>query len=204
MVRYARTYGSRLYPQNIDQSWQFPTGPELDTFGVPVPEKMKTFGLEEFNFNNKLMDIQLAYVPCYGTERTYPRPFVDELHLMYLDRRNPRGCYMHYATLYNVQSLRNEDIKSVRPLLVPNLDEIYFRAEVQQYFGNDMGNFNGIIRAMLNSNIIASNQNNKSFLVNVRYEKIEILDKPVCCQNNNQMASQWKKNMIYPSDCNKK
>ncbi len=204
IMRFARTYGSRLYPQNKDQAWQFTTGPELDTFGVPVPIEMKTFGLEEFNFNKKLMNLKLAYVPCYGTERTYPRLFVNELHLIYLDRRNPKGCYMHYATLYNVVSLRNEQIISLRPLLAPNLDEIYFIEEVQQYFGNDMGNFNEIIQTMLNSNVIASNQNNRSFLVNVKYEKLVILNKPICCQNNSQMASQWKRNMNYPSDCNKK
>ena len=102
MIRYARTYGSRLYPQNIEQAWQFPTGPELDTFGVQVPEEMKTFGLEEFNFNSVLQGLKLAYVPCYGTDRFYPRPFVDELRLMYLESRNPRGSYMHYATLFNV------------------------------------------------------------------------------------------------------
>ncbi len=204
MIRYARTYGSRLYPHNIDEAWQFPTGPELDTFGVEIPEEMKTFGLEEFNFNKKLIDLKLAYVPCYGTERTYPRPFVDELHLMYLDSRNPRGCYMHYATLYNVQPILDIEIAPIRLNLDNDFENIYLRNEVATYFGEDFQNFVKIISEMRDSDLVASNQNNRSFLVNVRYEELVILDKPMGCQNNSQMASQWKTNMIYPNDINQK
>ena len=51
MIRYARTYGSINHPHSIQGAWQYPTGPSADTFGVPVPDANKTFGLEEFNFN---------------------------------------------------------------------------------------------------------------------------------------------------------
>jgi hypothetical protein len=51
---------------------------------------------------------------------------------------------------------------------------------------------------MFNSNLIADNENNSSFVVNVRYESLEILDNPVPCVMNANFASNWYENVIYP------
>lgn len=202
MIRYARTYGSKLHPNNLNQVWQFPTNPLLDKFGVLIPTQNKTFGLEEFNFNPFYIKNKMAYVPCYGTERCYPRPKIDELRLVYKVKDN---CYCHYATLYNVTSYKNEDIEDnnthLRRMITPVLEQIYFRLESQDYFGNDYLAFEKKINAMIASNLIADNENDNSFLVNVKYDRLEILDKPVYCKLNSHYASQWKINVEYPSNC---
>ena len=51
---------------------------------------------------------------------------------------------------------------------------------------------------MFNANLIADNENNSSFVVNVRYESLEILDNPVPCIMNAYYASNWYENVIYP------
>jgi len=198
MTRYARTYGSTHHPNNIDIAWKYPTGPALDNFGVPVPSANRTFGLEEFNFNDFYRKEKIAYIPCYGTQRTYPRPSIDELRLLY---KINRRCFIHYATLYGVVSFTDNDIQNLRQLISPRLNEIYFRQETQTFFGADYNEFQEIINRMCSSNLIADNQENSSFLINVKYKRIDILKKPVQCRINANFASQWFINAEYPSNC---
>ena len=198
MLLYARTYGSILHPNNLNQVWQFPTGPILDIFGVKIPAQNKTFGLEEFNLNPFYIKNKMDYIPCYGTERCFPRPYVKELRLIYRIKDN---CYCHYATLYNVTSFTDNDINWLRPLIEPMLEEVYFRQESQQYFGADFPIFEKKIVEMCASNSIADNHNDNSFLVNVTYDRLEILDKPVYCKLNSHYASQWKISVEYPCNC---
>jgi hypothetical protein len=200
MTHYARTYGTSLQQDYWHLAWQYPTAPSLDNFGVPVPNQMRTFGLEEFNFNPFLLKEKIAYVPCYGTHRFYPRPFVQELRLIF--KINKR-CYFHYATLYNVYSLQDNNIPALQAILQPAMVNIYLRQESALFFGADYPTFLNIINNMYNSPFIASNHDNSSFLVNVKYERIDILKNPICCEPPNHKASQWYVNVEYPTDCEK-
>ena len=101
MIRYARIYGTKNYPENINQTWQFPTDPAPDNFGAPVPVSTIIFGLEEFNFNAYFLKEKIAYIPCFATARTYPRPNLKELRLTY---KTAGRCHIHCATLYHVTS----------------------------------------------------------------------------------------------------
>ncbi len=198
MTRYARTYGSIHHPNNSQEALKYPTGPVNDIFGVPVPHQERTFGLEEFNFHPLFLKEKIAYVPCFGSANTFPRPSVEELKLIYRVNAN---CYVHYATLSNVDSFTNDDIPNLRQLINPQMNQIYFRQESQAFFGADFPAFQKIIENMYASNFIANNQNNASFLINVRYKKIEILEKPVSCKLNSHFAGNWYINVQYPSTC---
>jgi hypothetical protein len=200
MPHYARTYGTSQQLDNWNSAWQYPTAPPLDNFGVPVPNQMRTFGLEEFNFNPFLLNEKIAYVPCYGTHRFYPRPFEQELRLIF---KINNICYLHYATLYNVYSLQDNEIPTLRAILQPEMANIYLRQESALFFGADYPSFQNTIDNMYNSPFIASNQDNSSFLVNVKYERIDILKKPVYCKPPNHYASQWYINVEYPANCHK-
>lgn len=193
MIRYARTYGSRLLPEKTEESWHFPTGPFTDTFGVPVPDVNKTFGLEEFNFNKTLLDFKLAYVPCYGNTRFYPRPTINELNLIY---KIAGREHFHYAILHNVTPILDEEICDVRKLFEPHLNEIYFNSKTQEFFNDDFENFRNQIHFMFNQNSIAANQINASFLVNLRYEELTILKEPVSLDVYPGRVGQWKVNVV--------
>ncbi len=198
MIHYARTYGSIHHPNNLIEAWKYPTAPVLDSFGVTIPEQNKTFGLEEFNFNPLYLNEKIAYIPCYGTVRFYPRLFIEELRLIY---RVKDTCYCHYATLFNIVSFNNNEIVNLRQIINPELNQIYFSQESQGFFGADFTTFQRKIQEMYDSNSIADNQNDNSFLVNVKYERIEILDKPIYCKLNSHYAAQWKINVEYPCIC---
>lgn len=195
MPHYARTYGTTLKEKELENAWQYPTGPLLDNFGIPINKK--TFGLEEFNFKSFYLKNKLAYVPCYGTERFYKRPFIKELRLIF---KTAPLFYKHYATLYNVESFGDNDIPSLRDLIEQHLNEIYFTQQSQIFFGQDYPLFKKAITHSLGSNIIASNHDNSSFLVNLKYEKIEILKKPIQCGLKANYAGQWYRNVEYPRD----
>ncbi len=193
MIRYARTYGSRLFPEKTEKAWQFPTGPSADTFGVPVPDGNKTFGLEEFNFNKILRELKLAYVPCFGNARFYPRPTIKELNLIY---KIAGRDHFHYATMHNVTPILDNEICDVRKILKPNLNEIYFNRDAHDFFKNDFENFQNQIHFMFNQNSIAANQINASFLVNLRYEELTIFKEPVNLDVYPGRVGQWKVNVI--------
>jgi hypothetical protein len=198
MIRYARTYGSKNYPDNSYEAWQYPTGPIQDTFGVPVPELNKTFGLEEFNFNPLFLKEKIAYVPCYATAKYYPRHHLRELKLIF---KTAGRCHLHYATLYDVTSILNNQIPALRNQIEPFIDEIYFRQQTQDFFGDDFQSFVKIIDIMKDSNVIASNHDHTPFLVNVRYKELEILKTPIPCELNPRNVNQWKINAQIPGNC---
>ncbi len=193
MIRYARTYGSKNYPDNLNEAWQYPSGPSPDTFGVPVPDARKTFGLEEFNFSKILRELKFAYVPCYGNARFFPRPFIKELHLIF---KTEGRDHIHYATLHNVTSIKDEEICEIRKLLQSHIHKIYFNASAQEFFQNDFSRFQDQIQFMSNQNRIAANQINASFLVNLRYEELTILKEPVSLDVYPGYVGQWKINVI--------
>jgi|LauGreDrversion4_2_1035121.scaffolds.fasta_scaffold360237_1 hypothetical protein len=196
MPYHARTYGSALQQAEGNVRWNFPTGPNLDTFGVPIG--LQTFGLEEFNFHPFLLNMQLAYIPCYGTHGTYPRNPVNELRLIYRIHNNGEFNYMHYATLYEVRTILNEEILVIRNVLEPDFNAIYLNQNCQDFFGHDFPEYENCIQNMFAANLIADNQNNSSFVVNVRYDALEIQENPVPCILNAHYASNWYQNVIYP------
>ncbi len=196
---FARTYGSVINESDPQNAWKYPTGPLLDRFGVPIGKQ--TFGLEEFNFSDFYLKQKWAYIPCYGSKKSYPRPFVSELRLMYRIPGVTSYCYKHYATLHNVKSLTNEESRGIRNNIAPQLDQIYFTNESQLFFGNNYAEFQSTIQSMLKSDLIANNTNNRSFLVNVEYEKIEILENPIICRCSGSYASNWYRNVDINCTC---
>ncbi len=196
MPYHARTYGSALQQVEGNVRWNFPTGPNLDTFGVPIG--LQTFGLEEFNFHPSILKKQLAYIPCFGTLRTYPRPSVNELRLIYRIHNNGEFNYMHYATLYKVRTILNEEIPVIRNVLEPDFNAVYLNQNCQNFFGLDFPEYENCIQNMFAANLIADNQNNSSFVVNVRYDALEVKENPVPCRLNANFASNWSLNVIYP------
>jgi len=199
MTIYTRTYGSVVHLNNPNLAWQYPTQPLLDKFGIPINKL--TFGLEEFNFNPFLVENKMAYIPSFGTFRTYPRSPIKELRLMYRIQSAQRFCYVHYATLHNVIAFLDNDIPYLHNLLTPQIPLIYFRPESHQFFGQDFPLFEQKINDLNNSQFIASNHLNSSFLVNAKYEKLEVLSKSVKCNLRASFASNLYKDVIYPCNC---
>jgi hypothetical protein len=197
---FARTYGSLIHESEPQNTWKYPTGPLLDQFGVPIGKQ--TFGLEEFNFSDFYLNQKWAYIPCYGSIQSYPRPFVSELRLINRIPSETNFCYKHFATLYNVKSLMNDEIDGVRNIITPELNQIYFTEESNLFFGNNYPEFQLTIQEMLTSNLIANNNNNRSFLVNVQYDEIEILKNTVICQCGGSYASNWYRRVQYNCYCN--
>jgi hypothetical protein len=199
MIRCARTYGSKNYPDNLNEAWQYPTGPSTDTFGVPVQELNKTFGLEEFNFNPFFLKEKIAYVPCYATARSFPRPNLKELRLIY---KTSGRCHVHYATMHDVTPILNDGINTIRAWIEPMMNQIYFNQHSKAFFADDFQHFEKIINRMKASNLIASNHNHSPFLVNVYYSELEILDEPIFCELNPSNVNQWKIRVDIPGNCN--
>jgi hypothetical protein len=199
MPHYARTYGSSIYDTDPQNAWKFPTGSLLDSFGVPIGNR--TFGLEEFNFSNFYLQQKLAFIPCYGSARTYPRPFIEELRLIFRIPSKEKFCYFHYATMFNVTSLINYDIPKLRAIILPMIDEIYFTPKVYDFFGKDYEKYVKQIRQMSHSSFIANNEDNNSFLVSSKYESIDILKTPIKCKMRSNFASNWYENVEYNCLC---
>jgi len=194
-MRYARTYGSINQPHATQDAWQYPTAPSSDTFGVPILDANKTFGLEEFNFNPHLIKEKIAYIPCYATARYYPRPYMNELRLIL---KTSGSHHIHYATLYDVSPILDNEIKELRNQIIPVIENIYFGKQTQDFFGVDFENFVTTLNRMRDSDIIASNHDHSPFLVNVRYKKLEILKNPKSLKTNPRNVNQWKINVEFP------
>jgi hypothetical protein len=192
MPHYARTYGYNLNNLNQNNPWEFATGPMLDRFGIPINQT--TFGIEEFNFNSFYLSKKIAFIPCYSTSKFYRRRHIGELRLVY--KQAPR-CYKHYATLHNVTSFADDDIPYLRSLIQPQINQIYYRQESLDFWGEDFNLFQNAIKNAFNSDIIANNHNTSSFLVNLKYEKLEILTLPITCDLGGNRASQWYINVAY-------
>jgi hypothetical protein len=187
-----------LYSENFNDAWQFPTGPFADTFGVPVPESGKTFGIEEFNLNPFLLKEKIAYVPCFATAKYYPRNSLKELKLIF---KTQGRCQLHYATLHDVTPILNTEIEIIRNIIQPLMQEIYFSQKSLDFFGEDYENFIKIITRMKDSNVIASNHNYTPFLVNLRYKELEILKNPIICELSPNNVNQWKIEAAIPGNC---
>jgi hypothetical protein len=135
----------------------------------------------------------LAYVPCYGNARFFPRPFINELHLIF---KTEGRKHVHYATLHQVTAIADEEICEIRKLLDPHIDEIYFNASAHEFFQNDFSRFQNQIQFMYRQHRIAANQINSSFLVNLRYDELTILEEQITLDVYPGYVGQWKINVI--------
>ena len=110
---------------------------------------------------------------------------------------NITGPHIHYATLHGVSSITNTEIPNLRALVNPFFDEIYLNRNVQNFFVDDFDNYKKIISRMYLSEIIAANNIHSPFLINVRYERLELLKNPIACRVIPNNVNQWKTNVNY-------
>jgi hypothetical protein len=121
--------------------------------------------------------------------------------LMFRIPSEEKFCYLHYATLHNVSSFVNGDIPQLRANILPQLNEIYFTPEADGFFDNNYQQYVKQINQMAHSNFIANNEDNNSFLVNSKYESIEILKNPVRCKMRSNFASNLYNTIEYNCPC---
>jgi hypothetical protein len=103
--------------------------------------------------------------------------------------------------MFNVTSLINIDIPQLRAVILPVINEIYFTPKVYNFFGKDYEQYVKQIRQMSQSNFIANNEDNNSFLVSSMYEYIDILKTPIKCKMRSNFASNWYENIEYNCSC---
>ena len=163
----AKTYRST-------NNWTAPQS--LSTFGIPIigNRNSKFLGLEEFNFSQKVTGIEfenkkLAYIPCFSET---VRPYLSELELFYSAGNNTT---LHYATLYNVQQISDNQIIDIRKKLnqegfiewVENNQE--FRENYNVFFAPALREFTKFYEE---SNGIIANGHEVRFVFNVLYDKV--------------------------------
>lgn len=175
MTKIAKTYQST-------NGWSAPQS--LSTFGIPISntiQPVKHLGLEEFNFTNILRKEKLAYVPHFSSLNAEKNNHIiyKIIKLFYFDRVT--HCSYHYANLYNVQRI-HEDIQELRNRLTEiGLDQFV----INNYdFQNNYGNILYPIAInkwleCFNANNITANGVEQRFILNVKYEKLEIFDSPI-------------------------
>lgn len=164
----AKTYQST-------NNWRAPQS--LSTFGIPIIGNSitKYLGLEEFNFSQKVTGIEfenkkLAYIPSF-IEKV--RPYQSELELFYSAGNN---VTMHYATLFGVQQIENNEdrIEEIRNRL--NHENFISWVENNQEFNDNYGGlFDSALveyRNFFESKRVIANGHENRFVFNVLYEKV--------------------------------
>lgn len=163
-MRYAKTY----YSTN---GW---TGPQnLSRFGQRINNLNNyTLGYEEFHFLEEIKELNLLYIPCFS----HHRPGVyDTIELFYHIPGQP-GPQI-YGKVTGVVQLQENEVNEIReslikkefPKKVKKIIEdsgTFPRHLIQPAFEAWQGNFN-------QNNIIAQGTDPR-FILNVRYETIEI------------------------------
>jgi hypothetical protein len=172
MAKLAKTY------HNINQ-FQGPSN--LSDFGIPIPENnpVATLGLEEFNFCDILLSNKLMYLPAYSHGQNYNG---DEVKLFYLNQQvNPKQTY-HYATIRGVERIENNVgiIGQIRQQLIEEGFPIYVQnnQHFQHLFAENFLEAFEMWMRYFNSSVITAFQHDFRFVVNVRYNEIEIFDQP--------------------------
>lgn len=162
----AKTYQST-------NNWRAPQS--LSTFGIPIigNRMTKYLGLEEFNFSLKVTGIEfenkkLAYIPCFSEK---VRPYQSELELFYSAGNN---VTMHYATLYGVQQISDNQIIDIRRKL--NQEDFMEWVENNQEFNDNYGGLFdsalGEYRNFFESKRVIANGHEDRFVFNVLYDKV--------------------------------
>jgi hypothetical protein len=164
----AKTYQST-------NNWSAPQS--LSTFGIPIIgyRNTKYLGLEELNFSQKVMGIEfenkkLAYIPSFSEK---VRPHQPELDLFYSAGSN---VTMHYATLYGVQQIENneERIEEIRKIL--NQENFISWVRHNQEFNDSYVElFDSACdeyEKLFNVNRVIADGHEDRFVFNVFYEKV--------------------------------
>ena len=162
----AKTYQST-------NNWRAPQS--LSTFGIPIigNRMTKYLGLEEFNFSLKVTGIEfenkkLAYIPCFSEK---VRPYQRELELFYSAGNN---VTMHYATLYGVQQILDNQIIDIRRKL--NQEDFMEWVENNQEFNDNYGGLFdstlGEYRNFFKSKRVIAKGHEDRFVFNVLYDKV--------------------------------
>lgn len=164
----AKTY------QSIN-NWSAPQS--LSTFGIPISlrRNIKYLGLEEFNFSEKLTEINfesknLAYIPCFSETI---RPYLTKLDLFYSAGNN---VTFHYATLFGVQQIENDEAQIIQIREKLNQDNFLQWVENNQEFINNYAELFGlaieVYRQNFRSNQVIAEGHENRFVFNVLYDKV--------------------------------
>lgn len=175
------------------------TSPQgLSTFGIKINQdkNLQYLGLEEFNFSKEYLDNKIAYIPAFASE-TYNYK-IDKLDLFYLNTELSPHQTFHYATLYEVNRISGLDyINDIRSkLLQSNLIwEAFYNKEFRNAYGN---NFNEAFKSWVDrllyfNNIDALGDEQGRFVVNIRYESIEIFANPL----KTEWGNMYRANKLY-------
>jgi hypothetical protein len=152
------------------------------------------YGYEEWNRQKLLLNNKIAYVESYRRHLLNP---CKKLMLYYKDP-NHGNDFFHYATLYNVEQLSDNNIQNIKI----NLNNAGWQAMVQGHFNNPPINDLGPIGlhpsylAAFDSNNIVTQNPNPGFIVNLEYERIDVLKKPVNLSkmdNEDIINSSWRR-----------
>jgi hypothetical protein len=153
------------------------TAPQsISTFGISIRLRgdLKHLGLEEFNFCKTLRDFKfnnyhLAYIPCYST---CLRPNLDKLDLFF---SAGNSIAIHYATLFDVEQLTDEEISELRDSLLaagfPNFVEN--SPDFQNNYQNLFEPALAIWKNNFNQDNILARGHNPRFVLNVKYKSIQ-------------------------------
>ena len=165
--------------------WTCPDGQQVNGINVPGINGNYTYGLEEFNFCEELLNNQLAYVDCYrriGVEYNEP------VDLALFSRCPDTGQIFHIGNLFNVIQITDQDRINIfetfnnndylEQFVIPafNVLEEVIQPEIANgvnvYIGNNYG---------LNIDNIPFVQAPAphGFFVNIKYGRLIIFETPV-------------------------
>ncbi len=143
-------------------------------------------------FNDVLVANKIGYLDCYRRRgRSYPLPADIALFT-----KNPNNELLHVGNIYGVREIHNEEIPEIRELLdlhnwrenviSPNFNQLEFYPPGQSVgYGNYEDN-------NYNSNLVRA-ANPGGFVVNIRYNKIELFKNPVSLsQMDPEINISWK------------
>ena len=175
----------------------FTTPQSLSDFGIEVSngKETKYLGLEEFNFCQTLLHFKfqkkkhVAYIPCFSSKI---QSNVDKLELFYLESK---GVTYHYATLYGVEQINNNQVSQIRKDLL-DAGLVNLVENSQDFYLNYGDLFNTALKIWkhyFRSNTIVANRGIDRFVVNVFYDKIEF-HKP---KNKKNWANLKRASVLY-------
>lgn len=141
--------------------------------GVQIRNK-KYFGFEEWLTNPVLKTKKLGYLDCYRYNR-FPE-ITDKIALI----RAEHGIVYHVGTLHNVSQIEESEIAGIRQ----ELNQSDWLTTIQNNFqlGTEFQEFyeQGHYRDYYESGRIQARDQKPHFIVNIRYERLEMLN----IQNN--------------------
>lgn len=153
--------------------WISPT--KSDNIGIFVnqPGNNYYFGLEEWLFNPEFIKRNIGYLDCYRR-----KCFQTEKKVLIVTKNRIDNCYYHVATLFEVSSINQLQINTIRA----SLGNAFLQV-VENNFNaapiNDARNINNheYFNNWNSNNIIANAPD--GFIANISYKSYKILDKPM-------------------------